>query len=276
MSIIASLTEINKNPNGVFVAHEKLEREFPLHSHEKGQLSFVEGGIAYISIANKTYVVPARHFFWIPKGVAHKLRVGQQATVLHSFYFFDEQENEASFYRNLGIYPASELLIQMINYTERWSGKMVDPSAKNFEFLKAMKQILPEFEKLNLPILLPITEDERMNKIISFLTENMQDEITLKSLSSRFNVSERTMSRIFQDTLHMSFLQYLKSLRMVKAIELILKTNKSIGEIALCVGFQTLGAFSNNFHDFTKTRPLDMRKLKIKSDPTEESNPLNS
>ena len=58
----------------------------------------------------------------------------------------------------------------------------------------------------------------------------------------------------------MSFLQYVKTLRMVKAIEMILKTNKPIGEIASLVGYDTIGAFSNTFHTFTHARPSDFRK----------------
>ena len=63
MGLIASLPDIDKNEFSVFVMHEKSEKLIPLHTHKKGQLSYVEGGIAYIRIDYKTYVVPARHFF---------------------------------------------------------------------------------------------------------------------------------------------------------------------------------------------------------------------
>lgn len=61
--------------------------------------------------------------------------------------------------------------------------------------------------------------------------------------------------------LQISFLQYPKTLRMIKAIELLLKSNKSVHEIALRVGYGTVGSFSKTFFAFTRSRPSDFRKL---------------
>lgn len=260
MGLIASLPEIDKQPNAVFVMHEKSEKLIPLHKHTKGQLSYVEGGIAYVTIDYKTYVVPAHHYLWIPHGIQHVLRVGYSATVLRSLFFYAHDDKENSFYGKLGIYPASELLIQMINHTECWDGRNINKKDKNFEFLVALKNILPQLSNQSVPIILPVTEDERMLKIIKYLEKNIAETITLKEVSTKFNMSERSMSRLFQSNLHISFLQYLKTIRMIKALEMILKTNKSLSEISFCVGYDTLGAFSNTFHSFTHSRPSDLRK----------------
>lgn len=261
MGLIAALPEIDKQPGAVFVMHEKSEKLIPLHTHKKGQLSYVEGGIAYILINSRSYVVPARHFFWVPKGVPHILRVSNAATVLRSLYFYSGDDDIDPFYSKLGIYPASELLIQMINYTERWDGHHVGQRQENFEFLVALKKILPQQNTNALPIVLPITEDERMQKITRYLERHMGDPVSLQSLSTRFNISERSLSRLFQSRLQISFLQYLKTLRMIKAIEMLLKTNKSVHEIALHVGYDTIGSFSNTFYGFTRSRPSDFRKI---------------
>lgn len=260
MGLIASLPEIDKYTGSVFVMHEKSEKLIPLHTHTKGQLSYVEGGIAYITVGFKTYVVPARHYFWIPKGMSHILRIGHSGTVLRSLYFYARNDAAHPFYNSLGIYPASELLIQMINFTERWDGRHLHKRNANFEFLVALKNILPELNNKALPIILPFTEDERMQSILRFLERNIGEPVTLTALSSRFNVSERSMSRLFQSHLHISFLQYFKTLRMIKAIEMIMKSNKPIGEIAALVGYDTIGSFSNTFFAFTHSRPSDFRK----------------
>lgn len=260
MGLIASLPEIDKQPNSVFVMHEKSEKLIPLHSHTKGQLSYVEGGIAYITIDYKTYIVPAHHYFWIPKGMPHILRIGHSGTVLRSLYYYSLNDSEHPYYSELGIYPASELLIQMINYTERWDGKHINKKNEDFVFLVALKKILPQLSNNSLPIILPITDDERMQKIMKFLEKNIGEQLSLKNVSVRFNISERSMSRLFQSHLHISFLQYLKTLRMVKAIEMILKTSMPIGDIAFRVGYDTIGSFSNAFYAFTQSRPTDFRK----------------
>jgi transcriptional regulator GlxA family with amidase domain len=148
----------------------------------------------------------------------------------------------------------------MINYSERWDGRHVTRKDENFEFLVAMKQLLPQLNNKALPIILPTTDDEQMLQITRFLEKNINERLTLEALSKQFNISERSMSRLFQATLHISFLQYLKSLRMVKAIELILKTNKPISDIAYSVGYTSISSFSDAFQEFTNSRPSDFRK----------------
>lgn len=261
MGLIASLPDIDKQPKAAFVMHEKFERLIPLHKHTKGQLTYIEGGIAYITIHFKTYIVPAHHYFWIPRGMPHLLRVSNSATVVRNIYFYTHDDSRHEFYSTLGIYPASRLLVEMINYTERWDGGHVRPTDENFEFLIALKNILPELNHKTLPIVLPITEDESMQRILRYLETKISLSLTLDDVSRHFNMSTRSLSRLFQATLHISFLQYLKTLRMVKAIEMLLKTNIPIGEIAIKVGYDSIGSFSNAFYALTQSRPSDFRRV---------------
>jgi len=260
MGLIAALPEIDKKRYSVFVMHERSEKLIPEHKHTKGQLSYVEGGIAYITVDARTYVIPARHYFWVPAGMTHILRIGNSATVLRSLYFYAYDDAANPFYGKLGIYPASELLIQMINYTERWDERHVTEKDEHFEFLVALKNLLPQQSNRALPIIIPATEDEPMQKIMRYMEKNLGEKLTLKTVSHRFNMSERSMSRLFQASLHMSFLQYLKTIRMIKAIEMILKTKKPIGDIASSVGYLAISSFSDAFREFTDARPTDFRK----------------
>jgi transcriptional regulator GlxA family with amidase domain len=151
-------------------------------------------------------------------------------------------------------------LIQMISYTERWDGRHVSRKDENFEFLVAIKKILPDLNNKALPIMLPTTDNEQMQRIIKYLEKNIGERLTIKTVSSHFNISERTLSRLFQSTMQISFLQYLKTIRMVKAIEMILKTQRPISDIAYEVGYVTISSFSDAFQEFTHARPTDFRK----------------
>jgi transcriptional regulator GlxA family with amidase domain len=99
-----------------------------------------------------------------------------------------------------------------------------------------------------------------MQRIVKYLEKNISERLTVNEVSSRFNMSERTLSRLFQSTMQMTFLQYVKTIRMVKAIEMLLKTQKPIGEIAFDVGYVTISSFSDAFHEFTHARPSDFRR----------------
>jgi transcriptional regulator GlxA family with amidase domain len=61
--------------------------------------------------------------------------------------------------------------------------------------------------------------------------------------------------------MQISFLQFLKTIRMVKAIELILKTQKPIGDVAFEVGYTSISSFSDAFQEFTHSRPTHIPDL---------------
>lgn len=260
MSLIASLPEIDKMPLSVYVMHERSEKLIPNHKHFKGQLSYVEGGLAYIYIADHCYVIPARHYFWIPQGLMHTLRIGHSGTVLRSLFFYTHDDHKHPFYSQLGIYPINELLMQMIKFSESWDGNVI-PEDSRFLFLSVIKNILPEISTKKVPIALPFTDNERMKPIIKYIDTHIAEGHSLQSISKKFALSERTLSRLFQSTLNMSFLQYLKLLRMVRSIELMLQTNQSLSEIAYSVGYQSLASYSSTFFKLTNCRPSDMREM---------------
>lgn len=254
MGLIASLPSIDKWAQSAYVLHEKFERDIPVHQHKKGQLSYVEGGIAYVHIKDKIFVVPARHYFWIPCGVQHVLKVSHSATVLRSIFFYAYDDGRDPFYSKVGIYPINDLLLQMIKYTDKWEGP-IGPEDRRYQFLTTIKNILPEMSIRVLPTALPSTEDERMLPIMAYIDENIAEPHTIESIGDRFGLSRRSVSRLFQTTLGVSFLQYLKLLRMVKALEMILQTTMSVSEIAYAVGYQSLSSFSNTFYQITNQRP---------------------
>lgn len=258
MGLIASLPDIDKLPECVYVMHERDEKLIPFHKHTKGQLSYVEGGLAYVNLRDKTLVIPARHYFWIPVGIEHMITVGHSATVLRSLFFYAFDDENDPFYNTLGIYPINDLLFQMIKYTEKWEGSVVQGDIR-YQFLTTIKNILPENSTRMLPIALPFTENDRMQVIVKYIDSNIADPHTIQSISGRFGLSDRSLSRLFQATLGISFLQYLKLLRIIKALEMILQTDKSMSEIAYAIGYHSLSAFSNTFYQLTRLRPSDFK-----------------
>ena len=258
------LLKIDLHSDSVLVVHEKLERLLPIHSHTKGQLTYVDGGMAYIHVENKTYIIPARHYVWIPKGLEHFVKVRNSATVTINIYFYTYDDDQSPFYTQLGIYPVNNLLLEMLLFTENWAG-FIEKADLPFAFLSAIKNILPHLGTKSFPIALPTTSHARLRPIILYLSQHFAEPVTLENLSKRFGMGQRTLSRLFQSTMNLSFLQYLKLLRVVKAIEMILQDDKSTSEIAYLTGYNSLAAFSKAFHQLTNIRPSDFGKKKTLS-----------
>jgi AraC-like DNA-binding protein len=246
------LLYIDEKPDSIFVVHDKVERRFPVHKHLKGQLTYVDGGIAYVHVEGKILVVPARHYLWIPPGLLHFLTIRSTAAAIRTLYFTIASDD--AFYGRMGIYPVDNLLHEMLLFTERVNWE-VNKNNKHHSFLKALLYLLPEISNNILHTVLPVTRNERLVPVLRYMESHISEEISLARISKEFAISERTLSRIFQAELSISFLQYLKQLRMVRAVEMMLQTSLTLSEIAYETGYQSISAFSNTFYQLTKVRP---------------------
>lgn len=147
----------------------------------------------------------------------------------------------------------------MIKYTETWDCHIL-LGDNRYTFLSIIKGILPDISDKRLAIALPFIDNERIKPILDWIQNRISDADSLKSIGSQFGLDERSLSRLFQSTLDISFLQYLKLLRIVKAIELMLQTDLSISEIAYAVGYSSLSSFSNTFYQLTNFRHSDFKR----------------
>lgn len=260
MNQYQTIEVVESEKEKIFVIHERFERLYNTHCHSKGQLSYVEDGIAYLTIKNQQFIVPAKYFIWIPSEIPHKLKVSHSATQLHSFYFPKSLGIKNDFYDEFGIYPAGDLIVSIIKFSERWNEEFIDDHTEFYELMKSFYLLISEKKDNNLSLMLPFSEKKHVIKITNYILENYHQNLSLEFMTLKFNMSKRTFTRWFKKELGVSFIQYLKSVRILKSIELLLKTNLSIAEIANNVGYDSLSSFSNLFFQFTGKRPMEMRK----------------
>lgn len=258
MKLLDILDEIDASPKDVYVVHERFERNYEMHSHTKDQLSYVEGGIAYVTIANEYLVVPAMHFLWIPANTPHRLKVSHHATQLHSFYF---KSSDKDFYRQLEIYPATKLITELIRFSERWTHQFVNFSEPYAHTLLSLHGLLELSADKPIKLQLPTSENPKMGKILTYIHQKFNTALSLNEMCNAFNTSERTFCRLFKKEMKISFFQYLKTYRIIQAIDLLQKRkDDSVEEIANACGYESIAAFSNAFLELTGIRPSQMRK----------------
>lgn len=259
METVVELSEyIDQFKESILVMRQQTEQMLPAHQHEKGQFLLVFGGIAYLQTLEKDYYIPANHYIWIPKRFSHNLMFNTQDLKILNIYFPEEDLNP--FYDELGIYPVSNMLFGMLSFTEKWTGNYF-PGSWEFEFLTTLKKVLPRENLKKFTIQLPITDDVRLNEITEGLRYKLNEPISLEEVALKHGFSVRTLTRLFQNKLHISFLQYLKMLRIIRAMELLKDSDISISNIAYEVGYSDISSFSNTFVQLTNMRPSEFRSL---------------
>lgn len=248
--------DVDTDKNSIYCHHDLMgELLIPTHKHEKAQLLYTEGGLVYVTTETKTYFLPARHFMWIPHNIKHSIHPSSENVMMRNLYF-PVDKNEHSFYNNEGIYPVNDLLLQMMLFTNRWNGNLKKGS-RNFFIARAIKAILPEICETNLPLALPTAKDKRLLKVIAYLDEHLDETIFFSRLAEKFGFSERSLYRLFQKDLGMSFIQFFTIRRMLKAIELLLEKRLPVNEVAVAVGYNSIPTFSNTFYKLLGQRPSD-------------------
>lgn len=254
---LVELQNIDRQPETMFVQQQQSEENYPLHQHQKTQLVYVRGGVAYLITPSKTYFLPARHYVLIPPELPHRVLFHSAQHLITGLCFAEAGDAKHPFFGQLGIYPVTDLLYELLRYTSSWYGHYGPAQHEPYLFLLNLKLVLPHISQHPLPLALPTTEDPRLVPVLRHLYEHLGELLELGSLARHFGFSPRSLSRLFQECLSMSFGQYLKLRRMMAAMALLLETRQTISEVAYAVGYNSLASFSNTFYKLVGRRPSE-------------------
>lgn len=108
----------------------------------------------------------------------------------------------------------------------------------------------------------------RLNQIkpsIDYMELNFGNKITLEQLAEAVHLSTIHFSRVFKMVSGLSPMEFLNGIRIQKASELLINTNKAISEIAMNTGFNDANYFSRLFKKSRGKSPREFRKKYTKT-----------
>lgn len=103
--------------------------------------------------------------------------------------------------------------------------------------------------------------DPRINKSIAFMEQRFYEALTVEDLAVQSGMSERAYYRSFQKTTGVSPNQYLNSLRISQACDLLKYSKMTVTEVAMECGFQSGSYMNRLFKKQMEMTPLEYRKL---------------
>ena len=102
--------------------------------------------------------------------------------------------------------------------------------------------------------------DKTLEDAIVYVTNNWNTDFSVADLAKACCVSESTLYHLFQRELGQTPVNFLNSIRINVAIELLENTNHSVSVISSKVGFNSENHFRKVFSSLTGTTPLKYRK----------------
>ena len=100
---------------------------------------------------------------------------------------------------------------------------------------------------------------------VELMENNIEEPMKLDELARHVGISRRQLERIFQKHLNCVPTRYYLQLRLRRARELLLRTPKSIVDVAFSCGFVSAPHFSKCYRDFFGKPPREERQSKFPS-----------
>lgn len=148
-------------------------------------------------------------------------------------------------------------------------GLQILSSFENLENLSAASAPLDESRRNIRPENAEGDDDIVIKKAMSYIQAHFQDDLTREDVADAVFLSSAYFSRFFKQKTGLSFIDYLTSVRMQKAVEL-LGTRMKVGEIARKVGYQSRNRFFINFRLYTGYTPTEYRRQILRMEDAHE------
>ena len=114
---------------------------------------------------------------------------------------------------------------------------------------------------------LPKSQVQLANSVAAYLSEHMDQHITIPALSKEFGVSDTHLKNAFKGVYGMPVFSYMRVQKMHAAAQLLIHTEKTIAEIADAFGYSNTSKFSAAFQSVMGDTPGDYRRCHTKLSP---------
>lgn len=224
------------------------------HQHSWGQLNVISAGVMMIHINNeRDLIAPWQYAAWIPPGVLHSS--------------FNKKGAE---YCSIAIpcglcqrLPQSACILELTEINRAVINdilqRKVSALSEQSDARLALVMIDQLAKSAKTPTWLPETRDKFLSPVIEFLLDNPGDNQTLSEWAAKVYTSEKTLSRRFNEQLHMSFREWRARLRFIRSLPL-LKTSLPVQEIAWQLGYSNPSSFIVMFMKISGTTPDKYRR----------------
>jgi AraC-like DNA-binding protein len=212
----------------------------PLHFHDRDQLVYASRGVMTVRTRNGTWVVPPHRAVWIPVKIPHTITMSG-LVAMRTLYL--KPRLAKGLPRDCCVINVSALLKELIVHacTVRTLKKSVKWQMHMVAF------ILHQLEAVQtIPLQLPHLSDPRLVRIADILMSDPRDSRTLAQLCKRTGAGRRSVERLFQQEIGMTFGKWRQQLRLMQGMRLLAEGAK-VTHAALESGYGTPSAFTSMF-----------------------------
>jgi len=249
------------------------------HMHKKYEIYYLTEGSRKYFIDDSIYLVNPGNLVLIDADAVHK--TANMGDVPHSRIvinfsqnFIDDFSNELKALELMSIFKTKFTVLPLsFKYKliiENILSRLVEIGCDEKEPHKVILQLLLSELLIMIKEYIEVVEEKqyeshrivntRVDKILKYMSTNYSDELTLTSIAEKFFISPFYLSKIFKKSTNLSIVEYINSLRIREAKELLEHSSLKIADIAEKVGFSSSSHFSRTFKLVTGLAPQQYKK----------------
>jgi AraC-like DNA-binding protein len=212
----------------------------PLHFHDRDQLVYASRGVMTVRTRGGSWVVPPHLAVWIPADVSHTISMSG-AVAMRTLYFKPRMAKELP--RDCCVINVPALLKELILYactcrtlkkTVNWQKPLIAVIVHQLRMVETV------------PLQLPHLSEPRLVRIAEIFIKQPSDTRTLLELCRVSGASKRSIERLFQREIGMSFGKWRQQLRLMEGLRLLAGGAK-VTHAALESGYSTPSSFISMF-----------------------------
>jgi AraC-like DNA-binding protein/quercetin dioxygenase-like cupin family protein len=220
----------------------------PSHFHDRDQIVYASRGVMTVRTTVGTWVVPTHRAVWIPAEVPHTITMSG-TVAMRTLYL--KPRLAKTLPRNCCVINVPPLLKELILHV--CSLAVLSKSIPRQHHLTDV--IIDQLEGIQMiPLQLPNLSDPRALRVAQLLIADPSNNRTLAHFCKAAGASRRTLERLFQENVGMTFGKWRQQLRLMQAMRLLAEGAK-VTHAALEAGYSTPSAFISMFRKALGTTP---------------------
>jgi AraC-like DNA-binding protein/quercetin dioxygenase-like cupin family protein len=230
------------------------------HSHEVHQIEYALHGVVEVETDSAHYLLPPQQAAWIPVGLEHQAVMNPDVKTIAVMFDPTLIPDAGGRARIIAVSP---LIREMMVYALRWPIHRDPGSARDEnesdDFFRTLAALVSRALDHEAPLGLPTSDHPIVAAALAYTKEHL-DAVSVDEVARSVSVSERTLRRLFAETIGLPWRTYLLHARMLRAMALLAAPNQSVQATSSAVGFENLSSFTRCFAQFCGETPSAYRR----------------
>ena len=135
-----------------------------------------------------------------------------------------------------------------------------------FQLRQQLTEIWMDLFEIARPFMTDVENDQgdrKIKEMLVYIHEHFAESISVEQIANAAHVSKRVCFRLFQENLHMTPVEYMRSYRLRKACQMLSGSREPVTQVAYACGLGSSSYFGKVFREQFGCTPAEYRRKSV-------------